>query len=303
MTTPEEGMAAIGSRFGSHPRHRALHSKGVICRATFTANEEAAELTRAGHMSGETVQVTARLSNGGGDPTVPDYEPDVRGLATAFHLPDGTRTDLLSQTLPRFPFSDERGFFAAMELSKQNLGSLLRLPGFIARHPKAFAALPEATGSNRCASFAARRYYPFHAYKWTDVTGHHRYVRYAWLETIDEPDIGKAEAKRRGADYLFDDLADRLKREPVRFDLAVQIADESVDDVDDPSAEWPKDQRRRLIVGRHHGDRRRRRRLDHLRPGAPGRWHRGFRRPRSGIPPRGLRPLLRTPDRRVTSPI
>src|SRR3954451_6367044 len=167
MTTPQEGMAAIESRFGSHPRHRALHSKGVICKATFTATPEAGELTRAGHMTGQTIEVTARLSNGGGDPTVPDYEPDVRGLATAFHLSDGTRTDLLSQTLPRFPFHDERGFFAAMQLSKPSLGSLARLPGFIARYPKAFATLPEANRIlNRRASFAARAYYPFHAYKW-----------------------------------------------------------------------------------------------------------------------------------------
>lgn len=241
-------MAAIESRFGSHPRHRALHAKGVICRARFIAAPEARELTRAGHMNGEPVEVTARLSNGGGDPTVADYEPDVRGLATAFHLADGTRTDLLAQTLPRFPFSDERGFFAAMALSKQDLRALLRLPAFAVRYPSAMAALPEANKVlGRCASFATRRFYPFHAYKWVDNHGEHRFVRYTWLPTADEPDIGKKEARRRGADYLFDELADRLKRAPVRFDLEVQIADET-DDVDDPSAKWP-DERRRVVVG------------------------------------------------------
>jgi catalase len=241
-------MAAIESRFGSHPRHRALHAKGVICRSTFTATPEAAELTRAGHMGGQTIEVTTRLSNGGGDPTVPDYEPDVRGLATAFHLPDGTRTDLLCQTLPRFPFKDERGFFEAMELSKQNLAALVKFPAFAVRYPRAVGSLPEVNKIlARRASFAARRYYPFHAYKWLDEQGGHRYVRYTWLPTVDEPDLSKAEAKRRGEDYLFDDLAERLDREPVRFNLEVRIADES-DDVDDPSAEWP-DERRRVIVG------------------------------------------------------
>ena len=58
-------------------------------------------------MTGEPIPTTARLSNGGGDPTEPDYAPDVRGLATAFHLPDGTRTDILAQTLPHYPFPDE----------------------------------------------------------------------------------------------------------------------------------------------------------------------------------------------------
>jgi len=199
-------------------------------------------------MSGEPVEVTARLSNGGGDPTVPDYEPDVRGLATAFHLADGTRTDLLAQTLPRFPFSDERGFFAAMALSKQNLGALARLPAFAVRYPRALAALPEANKVlGRCASFAARSFYPFHAYKWVDDHGGHRYVRYTWLPTVDEPDLHKKEARRRGEDYLFEELADRLERAPVRYDLEIQIADDG-DDVDDPSSRWPEE-RRRVTVG------------------------------------------------------
>jgi catalase len=241
-------MAAIESRFGSHPRHRALHAKGVICRATFTATPEAGELTRAGHMDGTPVDTTVRLSNGAGDPTVPDYEPDVRGLATAFHLADGTRTDLLSQTLPKFPFSDERGFFAAMELSHQNLGSLLKLPAFIARHPRAFAALPEANRVlSRRGSFAARSYFPFHSFKWIDAHGDARFVRYEWRPTIDEPDLSKGEAKRRGRDYLFEELAERLVREPVRFELEVRIA-ETGDEVDDPSSTWPED-RRRVTVG------------------------------------------------------
>ena len=248
MTTPEEGMAAIESRFGSHPRHRALHAKGVICRAMFTATPEARELTRAGHMAGAPVKTTVRLSNGAGDPTIPDYEPDVRGLATAFHLPDGTRTDMLAQTLPKFPFSDERGFFAAMELSHQNFGSLLKLPGFLARYPRAFASLPEANRVlSRRASFAARSYFPFHSFRWADADGGERYVRYEWRPTVDEPDIAKDEARRRGPDYLFDELAARLDREPVRFELEVRIA-EAGDEVDDPSSTWPDD-RRRVTVG------------------------------------------------------
>ena len=98
MTTPEEGLGVITERYGQHARHRALHAKGVHCIATFTANERASELSRAGHFSGEPVPVFTRFSNGGGDPTVPDYDPDVRGLAVSFQLPDGSRTDILSQT-------------------------------------------------------------------------------------------------------------------------------------------------------------------------------------------------------------
>lgn len=248
MTTPEEGLAAIDSRFGVHPRQRALHAKGVICASTFTATAEASTLTRAGHMTGESIPTTARLSNGSGDPTVADYAPDVRGLAVAFQLPDGKRTDILAQTLPHYAFPDERGFLDALALSKPSPSALRKLPGFAFRYPKAVAELPKVNKIlGRCASFAARRYYPFHAFNWVDGGGGERHVRYTWLPTVNEPEIPKAEAKRRGPDYLFVELAERLEREPVRFELEVQIAGER-DDVDNPSSVWPEE-RRRVVVG------------------------------------------------------
>jgi catalase len=194
------------------------------------------------------VQTTTRLSNGGGDPTEPDWAPDVRGLAVAFHLPDGGRTDLLSQTLPRYPFPDERGFLESVELSRPSAAALLKFPGFALRYPRAIAELPKVNRIlNRCASFAARTYHPFHAYRWVDADDGSRYVRYRWLPTVDEPDIPKSEAKRLGPDYLFDELRDRLAREPVRFELEIQIAGDA-DDPHDPSSVWP-DERRRLVAG------------------------------------------------------
>ena len=247
-TTHEEALATIEARFGSHPGHRALHAKGVICDATFIATPEAARLTRALHMSGKPIPATARISNGSGDPTVPDYAPDVRGLAVAFHLPDGTRTDLLSQTLPRFPFRDQEGFFAAMRVSKPSPTTLLRMPWFLIRHP---SVIPTLRASNSAlaslAGFAERRFYPFHAFRWVDAEGGERYVRYTWLPTVDASEIDRAEAKRRGRDFLFEDLRRALDQGPVRWQLEVQIAAPG-DDPDDPSAVWP-DNRERVVVG------------------------------------------------------
>lgn len=241
-------MELIHARYGAHDGHRALHAKGVLCSATFTATPEASRLTRAGHMQGDPVPTIARFSNGGGDPTIPDYVPDVRGLAVSFRLPDGTATDILAQTLPAFPFKDQEGFFASLAVSKPSLAALVRLPGFALRYPKALAKLPEAQRlMGRRVSFAARTYIPFHAYKWVDADGGERFVRYRWLPTVDEPEFSKDEVKRRGANYLFDELAERLQREPVRMRLELKIAGEA-DDPDDPSDDWPDD-RERVIAG------------------------------------------------------
>lgn len=248
MTTHEEALAKIHARFGAHDGHRALHAKGVHCVGTFTATPEAASLTRAAHMSGAPVPAKVRFSNGGGNPHVPDYAPDIRGLAVSFELPDGKRTDILSQTVPHFPFRDQEGFFELLAATKPNVGGLLRLPGFLIRHRRAAAQLPEANRLlGRRINFFAHRYFPFHAVKWVDADGGSRFVRYTWLPTVEETSLSKAEAKAKGRDFLFDGLRDRLAQEPVRMDLEVQIAAEG-DNPHDPSDEWPDD-RQRVVVG------------------------------------------------------
>ncbi len=248
MTTADEGLAKIHARFGAHDGHRALHAKGIHCVGTFTATPEASELTKAAHMRGTPVATKVRFSNGGGDPHVPDYVPDVRGLAVSFQLPDGKRTDILSQTIPHFPFPDQEGFFATLAVSKPGLSGLLRLPAFLARYPRAALQFPEANAViGQRISFGAHRYFPFHAVKWVDADGGSRFVRYTWQPTVEETSLSKAEAKERGRDYLFDALRERLAREPVRMDLEVQIASDE-DNPHDPSDEWPDD-RQRVTVG------------------------------------------------------
>ena len=248
MTTPEEGLAKIHARFGAHEGHRALHAKGIHCVGTFAATPEAAELTKAAHMSGAPVPAKVRFSNGGGNPNVPDYVADVRGLAVSFQLPDGTSTDILGQTIPHFPFHDEQGFFATLVVSKPGLAALLHLPAFIARYPRAALQFAEANKViGQRIGFAAHRYFPFHAVKWVDADGGSRYVRYTWQPTVEETSLSKAEAKQRGRDFLFDGLRERLAKAPVRMDLEVQIAGDG-DNPHDPSDEWPDD-RRRVTVG------------------------------------------------------
>lgn len=249
MTSPEEALELVYESYGRHDGHRALHAKGVFCRGTFTATPHAAGLTSAAHMGGEPVDTTARFSNGGGDPGVPDYVPDVRGLATTFHLPDGSRTDIVAQTLPYYPFPDQEGFLQALKDRKPNPGTLVRLPVLMVRHPRVARTLPAIMKAmlSLPASFAARSYYPFHAYKWVAADGSERWVRYTWRPTIDAPAVSMRAARKLGADYLFDELRDRLARGPIRMELEVQVAGDG-DDPHDPSSIWPDD-RERLVVG------------------------------------------------------
>lgn len=248
MITPEESIDATRERFGDHPGYRALHAKGTLCKGTFTATPEGTRLTRAAHMQGQPVDVTARFSNGGGNPDEPDYAPDVRGLAVKLYLPDGSRTDIVAQTAPRFASREPEGFVDLLRATEPGLGMAWRFPLFLARNPAALLGLPKNLPALRPpTSYAARRYYAIHAFRWLDADGGERYVRSTLVPEAGEASLSPREARRRGRDYLQQDIVARLTRAPVRFGLELQIAGDG-DDVDDPSSVWP-DERRRVTAG------------------------------------------------------
>jgi catalase len=238
VISPEQAVDAINGTFGSHGA-RALHAKGILCRAVFTATPEAAALTRAAHMQGRPVEATVRFSNASGNPNTPDYAPDIRGMAVSFHLPDGSRTDISSQTSPRFPVRTPDAFIDLIRANKPGLGRIWKMPLFLARHPEAIRALPaDAPTLKPPESYTGREYYAIHAYRWVDADGGERFVRYTWVPAEPCENLSAKEAKSRGRDYLQDDLRERLERGSVHFTLRIQVAGDG-DSVDDPTSVWP----------------------------------------------------------------
>lgn len=246
--TSEHAIDTVNEVFGRHPGFRALHAKGTLCKGTFTATPEAARLTRAAHMQGESLRSNVRLSNGSGNPGHPDFNPDVRGLAVKIYLPDGARTDIVAQSAPRFPARTPEAFVEFLRASEPGPAALWRLPWFLVRNPQAVAGLPSNLPALKPpASYASIPYYAIHAYRWLAADGGERHVRYTFVPESGEARISGREAKRRGADYLQQEIRERLQRGPVRFTLELQIATPG-DNVEDPTAQWPEG-RQRIAVG------------------------------------------------------
>jgi len=103
VVTPDQAIDAIRQAGGAQPGYRALHAKGKLYRGTFTASPEAGQLSRAAHLTGSTVPALIRFSSGSGNPKQPDNAPGVRGMAVKFTLPDGSTTDVSTQTAKLFP--------------------------------------------------------------------------------------------------------------------------------------------------------------------------------------------------------
>ena len=139
--SPAAAIDRLRAAFGRPPEHdtphRSLHAKGAFYAGTFTATPRAAELCTAGHLQGSEVPILVRWSNGGGNHRAPDKAPDVRGMSVSFKLADGTATDLLGQTAPRFPVKTPEEFLAITEAAVHPK----KMPGFLLRHRHAVAPL------------------------------------------------------------------------------------------------------------------------------------------------------------------
>ncbi|MBA3261448.1 MAG: catalase family peroxidase [Thermoleophilaceae bacterium] len=245
-----EAVDLLSQTYGRYEGHRAVHSKGTVCKGTFTAMPDAARLTRAAHMQGEPVQVTTRFSNGAGNPASPDFVQDGRGMATKFYLPDGSRTDIVALDLPCFFVRTPEDFIKFTRAGRRL--PVINQPGprlalYLATHREALRAVRAFLALKPPASYARVRYNGLHAFRWVDADGGERYVRYGWLPEAGVATISTGEAKHAGPDYLQQDIVDRLGREPVRFTLQVQLAGEG-DSVADPTAVWPEE-RETLVVG------------------------------------------------------
>jgi catalase len=236
--SPDDAIAAIRSTGGAQPGCRALHAKGALYRGRFTATTEAAALSRAPHLDGLAVPALFRFSNGSGNPTQGDGLPGVRGLAVKLTLPDGSTTDVSTQTARLFVSSTPDGFVDLLKAMRPGPTKPLRMAKYVATHPGLLGALPVVRDANRVpASYVTVEYHGLHAFRWVAADGSARFVRYHLHPVDGEEFLSGQAAKGKGPDFLLHELNHRLASGPVLFYFRVQIAGPG-DSTVDPSAPW-----------------------------------------------------------------
>jgi len=76
--------------------------------------------------------------------------------------------------------------------------------------------------------------------RFTNQDGVSRYRRYRIVPDAGNDFLDDAAAAATGADYLFDELAERIAKEPIKFRVLVQLTNEE-DIVDNATVHWPED--------------------------------------------------------------
>jgi catalase len=239
----QELIQQFDTIFGLHPGFRPAHAKGILLAGKFTPSPGAASLTTAPHFNRESTPVTVRFSNSTGVPLIPDNDPNAnpRGFAIRFHLAERVHTDIISHSTDGFPTRTGQEFLeflralAASDPSKP-APSPSPIEKFLDSHPKAlaFVQAPKPAPS----SFARETFFGITAMRFTNKDGVSRYGRYRIVPQAGTDHLSDAAGK--GANYLFDELAERIARGPIAFRVLVQLANEG-DVVDDATVHWPEE--------------------------------------------------------------
>jgi catalase len=236
---------------GVHPGFRPAHAKGVLLTGTFTPSSEAASLTRAPHLQRNSTPVTVRFSNFAGIPTVADNDTQgagPRGFAVRFYLAEHVHTDIVGHSVDSFPARTAEGlleFLNALIATDPAGPHPNAIERFLGAHPAAltFVQIPKPIPT----SFARESFFAVSAFKFTNADGVSRYGRYRVLPVAGNEYIDEAGAAARSPNFLFDEIKERVAKEPVRFRIAVQLAEDG-DTIDDATVRW-REERPQLAFG------------------------------------------------------
>ena len=239
----------LGGKFDGFRRSGA---KGVCAVGEFVGNAEGRALSRSTAFSGQPVPVVVRFSVGGGNPKAPDNARSQRNLALQFNLPGGEVWQMGNISAPVFGAATPEQFLGRLE-------SLLPDPETKKPNPekiKAYAdANPEVLLQGKYfasqpvpASFGKVNYWGVHAFGFVDSAGRKQFGKWIFEPVGGTQGLSDDEAKAKGADFLFDDLRQRVAAGGVAFDFNLQLAQPG-DRLDSAVVPLPDD-RRKVTLGR-----------------------------------------------------
>jgi catalase len=236
---------------GLHHGFRPAHAKGLLLSGEFTPSPGGQALTRAPHLHRAQTKVTVRLSDFAGVPAVPDNDANAspRGIAIRFHLAEHVHTDIIGHSVDGFPARTAEEFVEflhAVHASGPDTARPTPVELFLSKHPAAlrFVQAPKPIPT----SFAKESFFGVTAYQFTDGKGASIYGRYRIRPDGDGEYLGASAAAAKSANFLFDELKERIAKGAVVFRILVQLAEQG-DIVDDATMSWPEE-RRQVEFGR-----------------------------------------------------
>jgi catalase len=246
--TPASIVGALKAVDGNPPKVRASFAKGQCVRGTYVPSDRAAEITKSRSFT-KPSRVLARFSVGGGNPKVADTDNLVlRGFS--FKIGDDDhRSDILVESAPvHFArrLDQMLAFLMARIPGPNGKRDLKKVREFSAANPETLHQANYIAARPLPGSFAGTTYWGVHSFPATNSKGEIRFIKFKVAPVGGDVTLTEDEAKAKSADFLHDDLENRIASGDVRFSV-MALLDRPGDPLMDVTIRWPDEDRREMV--------------------------------------------------------
>ncbi len=239
---------ATGGKFEGYRRSGA---KGICAMGEFVGSAEGKAISTASAFSGAKIPVIVRFSVGGGNPKAPDNAKSQRNMALQFDLPGGEVWQHGNISAPVFGAATPAQLLGRLQSLQADPATKAADPAKV----KAFAdANPEVLIQGRWfasqpvpASYASVNYWGVHGFAFTNAKGEKTAGKWIFEPVGGLQGLTDEEAKAKGANFLFDDLRQRVAAGQVAFNFNLEVA-EAGDKLDNATIPLPAG-RKKVTLG------------------------------------------------------
>lgn len=239
---------ATGGKFEGYRRSGA---KGICAMGEFVGSAEGKAISSASAFSGAKIPVIVRFSVGGGNPKAPDNAKSQRNMALQFDLPNGEVWQHGNISAPVFGAATPAQLLGRLQSLQPDPTTKAPDPAKV----KAFAdANPEVLIQGRWfasqpvpASFGSVNYWGVHGFALTNSKGEKTAGKWIFEPVGGVQGLSDDEAKAKGANFLFDDLRQRVAAGQVAFNFNLEIAQPG-DKLDNATVPLPEG-RKKVTLG------------------------------------------------------
>ena len=224
-TTLVNQFEATGGKFEGYRRSGA---KGICAAGEFVGSADAKALSTASVFSGKSVPVVVRFSVGGGNPKAPDNAITQRNLALQFNLPDGERWMMGNISAPVFGASTPQQLLENLKVRQADpvtkVADPAKIKAFTDANPEVLLQGKHYASQPVPASYGSVNYWGVHAHAFVNASGAKQFGKWIFEPVAGLQGLTDDEAKAKGANFLFDDLRQRVKDGKVAFNFNLELA-------------------------------------------------------------------------------
>ncbi|MCO5734336.1 catalase family peroxidase [Rhizobium sp. SSA_523] len=243
-------VQALKAVAGNPPGVRAAFAKGQCVHGSYTPSPDATKVTNSESFI-RPWPIVGRFSISGGNPKVADTSKvNLRGFSVKL-LSGSSETHLLLENAPVHFAKTLDQMLAFLRVrapgtdGKPNQEAIIE---FTKANPETTRQAEYVKGKPLPGSYAGVVYWGVHSFTGINATGHKVPFKFKLVPHAGEIGLTDEEAKSKAPGFLFEELTQRLKKDPVRFDVVALLAEPGDDLSHDVTLRWKNEDKRLTIT-------------------------------------------------------